>query len=243
MQKDKTLQIISGYRSTIASRYQYQLIKDKYEIPNSITEETVDELRNYFLNYIYPEFEKREELNAAFKSLDEYIEHPSKLLVVLKDALKLVFKYGIHLPKILNAGLDAMKTFQAATKFENSLVKEAINNKIEAPFDHKKIDSLIKLLSRQEIEEFIQISESLFEILHDRVLIEKIEEVIEYLISVMKKNEAFYTQNQIHGLEIGYEMIIEGDKLFNKLSKEDQLRFVILIMKIENDILDNIFKQ
>lgn len=234
-------EIIQAYRITIYERYQFQDIKKHYDIPETINEETVNQLRDYFLNYIYPEASQRKELNEAFDSLDDYIKHPHKLIGILSDAIKLVFKYGIHLPKILSAGFDAMKTFQAATKFENNLVKEAINNKIEAPFDEKKINALIKLLSRQEIEEFIQISESLFEILHDRVLIEKIKEVIEYLIAVMKRNETLYTQNQIQGLEIGYEMIIEGDKLFNKLSKEDQLSFVILIKKIENDNLDNIF--
>lgn len=242
MQKQQTLQeIISGYRSTISSRYQYQSIKEKYDIPASVTAETVDELRIYFLNYIYPDFEQREELNEAFESLDDYIKHPHKLIGILKDAIKLVFRYGRHLPKILSAGLDAMKTFQAATKFENNLVIEAIKNNIEAPYDKSKIDALIKLLSRHEIEKFIESSEALFEILYDRDLIKKIKEVIQYLIIVMKKNQRSYSPSQIKGLEVGLELITEGDKLFNKLSKKDQRKLINMITMIERDNLDEIF--
>ena len=234
-------EIIEGYRNTIYQRYQYQNIKDKYRIPDSINEETVNQLRNYFLNYMYPEYNTRAELNEAFKSLDNYIKHPQKLLRVLLDAAKLIFSYGRHLPKILNTGLNAMKSFKAATNFENNLVDEAIKNKIEAPYDLSKINILIKLLPPKEIENFIEISQSLFEILHDRILIQKIKDVIQYLILVMRKNEESYSASQIRGLEIGLEMINEGDKLFKQLSKEDQRNLVYLITDIEKDNLDHIF--
>jgi len=242
MVRDKILkEIIEGYRNTIYQRYQYQNIKDKYGIPESINEETVNQLRNYFLKHMYPEYNTRVELNEAFKSLDNYIKHPKKLLRILLDAAKLIYRYGRHLPKILNSGLNAMKTFKAATNFENNLVDEAIKNKIEGPYDLSKIDALIKLLSRKEIEKFIEISKSLFEILHDRILIEKIKEVIQYLILVMREKEESYSLSQIKGLEIGLEMINEGYELFNRLTEEDQQNLVNLITEIEKDKLEHIF--
>lgn len=242
MNKQQVLQeIIKGYRNTISERYQYEKIKAKYDIPESIDEEMVNELRSYFLTNIYPEFNTRTELNEAFSSLDDYIRHPHKLFSVLIDATKLIFSYGRHLPKILKAGLGAMKTFRAATNFENNLVEAAIKNNIEAPYDLAKIDTLIQFLSRKEIEKFIQISQSLFEILHDRGLIKKIKEVIQYLIQVMKKKEETYSLAEIKGLEIGFKMINEGDNLFNRLSDVDQKTFVNLLIKIEEDHLDTIF--
>jgi hypothetical protein len=238
MTREKILEdIIVGYRNTIYQRYQYQDIKDEYEIPESINEETVILLRNYFLNYIYPEFNKRAELNEAFQSLDDYIKHPQKLLRILFVASKLIFSYGRHLPKILNAGLKAMKSFRAASDFENRFVDEAIKNKMEAPFDQNKINRLISLLPRKEIEKFIEVSQSLFQTLHDRTLIGKIKEVIQYLIVVMKKNEESYSLSQIRGLEIGLEMLNEGDRLFNQIAKKDQQNLVYLITEIEKDML------
>jgi hypothetical protein len=234
-------EIIEGYRNTIYERYQYQIIKDTYRIPETINEEKVNELRNYFLNYMYPEYKMRAELNEAFKSLDDYIKHPQKLLKILLDAAKLIFRYGRHLPRILNSGLKAMKTFRAATNFENSLVDEAIKNKIAAPYTPSKINALIKLLSRNEIEEFIDTSQSLFEILHDRVLMKNIKEIIQYLIDIMREKKEFYSQSQIRGLEIGLEMLTEGDKLFIQLTNEDQQNLINLITQIERDKLDHIF--
>ena len=242
MTREKILEeIIEGYRNVIYQRYQYQNIKDKYGINESIDEETVNLLRNYFLDYIYPEFTKRAELDDAFKSLDNYIKHPQKLLRILLDTVKLIFKYGRHLPKILNSGIKAMKSFRAAAKFENSLVAEAIKNKIEAPYDLSKINILIKLLPRKEIEKFIELSQSLFEILHDKILIEKIKEIIQYLILIMRTKEKSYSLSQIRGLEIGLEMINVGDELFNRLTKENQQNLVHLITEIEREMLDSIF--
>lgn len=235
-------EIIKGYRNTIYQRYQYQKIKDTYKIPESINEETVNSLRNYFLDYMYPELKKRAELNEAFKSLDNYIKHPKKLLRILLDASKLIFNYGRHLPKILNAGLKAMKSFRAAAGFENRFVDEAIKNNIAAPYDIAKIDILLKLLPREEIEKFIDNSQSLFEVLHDRVLTEKIKEIIQYIILVMKKDKKSYSTSQIRGLEIGFEMLNEGDKLFNALAKKDQQKLFYLITEIERDMLENNLK-
>ncbi|UOY05114.1 hypothetical protein L0P88_14300 [Muricauda sp. SCSIO 64092] len=241
MTREKVLQdIIDGYRATIRQRYQYQNIKRHYEIPETINEETVILLRNYFLNHIYPDFEKRRELDKAFQSLDEYIKQPQKLIQVVLDASKLIFNYGRHLPKILNTGLKAMKSFRAAAKFENIFVEEAIKNNMEAPYDLSKINRLVNLLPRQEIEDFIETSQSLFQTLHDKALIHKIIETIEFLISVMRKKEKSYSLSQIKGLELGLEMLVEGNKLFNQLTKKDQKKLISLITMIERDRLNQI---
>ena len=238
MDREKIVEdIIEGYRNTIYERYQYENIKDQYEIPESINEETVNLLRNYFLNYIYPEFNKRAELNESFKSLDNYIKHPKTLLSILKDTSNLIVKYGIHLPKILNTSLKVMKSYRAATGFENMLVDEVIKNKIEAPYDPSKITTLIKLLPRKEIEKFIETSQSLFEILQDRTLIKKIKEILEYLILVMTNKESHYSESQIKGLEMSLEIVNVGDELFNRLAKDDQRKLVYLITDIEKDML------
>lgn len=236
-------EIIEGYRNTIAERYQYQNIQSKYEIPESITENKVNSIRDYFLNYIYPEPEKRAELNEAFESLDNYTKHPEKLLRALVDSVRLIFSHGRHLPKILKSGLKAMNTFKAATTFENNLVNEAIKNELAAPYDISKINGLIKQLSRKEIQQFIDSSESLFEILHDEVLIKNIKEVIQTLITIMKKKPESYGLDEIRGLEIGLEMLNEGHALFNQLTTEDQQKLVPFIVKIEQDTLDDIFSE
>lgn len=242
MPQEHTLkEIIEGYRHTIYQRYQYQDIKDRYSIRESIDEETVHAIRDYFLDYIYPGYDRRMELNEAFKSLDSYIKQPEKLLRMLLDSGKLIFKHGRHLPKILNAGLKAMRSFRVATTFEDALVEEAISKNMEAPFDQTKINTLIRALSRKDIEGFLGSIQSLFEILYDRALLGKIIEILQYLIAIMRKKEGIYSSSEIRGLEIGLEMLKKGEALFHRLAKEDQEYVVQLIVRIETDTLDDIF--
>ena len=59
----------------------------------------------------------------------------------------------------------------------------------------------------------------------------------------MKNKEESYSLSQIRGLEIGLEMINKGNKLFNRLAKEDQQNLVYLITEIEKDILEINFKK
>ena len=57
----------------------------------------------------------------------------------------------------------------------------------------------------------------------------------------MKEKEGSYTSNEIRGLELGLELLLKGDLLFNKLSEEDQERMVEMVIKIERDALDEIY--
>ena len=229
--------IIEGYRNSIRERYQYHKLKHRYNIPETIHEETVVGFRDFFLDYVYPDFEKRMELENAFKSLDDYIKYPQKLIQVLLDTSKLLFIYGRHLPKILSTGLKALKSFRAATTFETTFIEQAIENNIQPPYDLAKIDRLISLLSKEEIEDFIETTQSLFETLHNKALMKKIIEIIEYLIGIMKKDKKAYSKNQVKGLEFGLEALKEGNKLFNSLSQRGQELLITLITKIERDRL------
>lgn len=236
--RDKVLEeVIIGYRNVVSQRYQYENLEKKYRLPEIINDKRVSQIRDYFLGYIYPDIEKRKELNAAFESLDDYIKHPKKLFRILLDSSKLLFSYGVHLPKILNTGLKALNTFKAATKFEDKLAGIARENRIIPPYEIGKINTFIRSISRKEIEDFIDSCKRLFETLHDRRLVKNLKEILSFLIKKMKEKEGSYTSNEIRGLEL----LLKGDLLFNKLSEEDQERMVEMVIKIERDALDEIY--
>ncbi|MAD96302.1 MAG: hypothetical protein CMB99_03150 [Flavobacteriaceae bacterium] len=232
--------IINGYRDFIFDRYQFEAIKEKYDIPVSIDESVLSELRAYYLTHVYPEYSERQALNEAFNSLDKYIQQPQKLIAILFDASKLLFKYGRSLPKILGTGLKALKTFKSASNFENTLVKDALQKKLEGPYDEEKIKVLLKSIPRDEIDAFIETSHALFETLYDRPQVKKIKEIIRYIIAVMKKNSSRYSKDQIKGLEMGFALLDEGDALLQQLPKKDQQRLIDLITEIETDMLNDL---
>ncbi|MFT4754254.1 MAG: hypothetical protein ACI85Q_001811 [Salibacteraceae bacterium] len=241
--EDKILEeVIIGYRNVINQRYNFKKLEKKYSLPETIDEKLVSQIKDYFLGYIYPGIEKRKELNAAFQSLDDYVRDPKKLFRILVDSSRLLFRYGVHLPKILNTGLKALNTFKAARKFEEKLAEKAREKRISPPYKLKKINTLIESISRKEIEDFIDNCKRLFETLHNRKLVKTIKEILSYLIKKMKEKEEFYTSNEIRGIELGLELLLKGDLLFNELSKEDQEGVVELVIKIERDALDEIYK-
>ncbi len=245
--KDKFKQtfneVIKGYRTVIRDRYQYQTLKKKYDLPEFFNEERISLFREYFLEYIYPTPAKRAELDAAFESLDSYIQKPGKLLRILMDSGRLIFKYGRHLPKILRAGLSALRSFRKANNFEQKLVEQALKLELKPPYGTSEINTLIKGLPKADLEEFIDSSQALFETLHDRVLVKKIIEIVEYLISKMKSRPKVYSVVEIRGLEIGRDIIKYGDQLFDQLPKEGQQQLFELVIQLEREILDDLFAE
>lgn len=235
-------EVIIGYRKVIDDRYQYENLKTNYELPESIDEAIVNEIKYFFLNYIYPDIEKRDELNGAFQTLDKNIRRPDNLFGLLKESMKLIFQHGRHLPKIMLAGLKALKSYRAATEFELTLVKAAIKEQIEPPYSIEKINSLIKTLSLDEIEQFIDSTESLFMVMYDDTLVKKIQEVIGYLIERMKKNTELFSADEVKGLEIGLEMIKRGDDVLNNLSEEHKDILIQFIIQVEKDNLEELFQ-
>ena len=236
-------EVILGYRKVILERYDYARLKDRADLPHSFDEERIETFKNYFLNYLYPPPAKRMELDEAFDSLDNYIKHPDKLLRLVIDSGSLLFKYGRHLPKILNAGIKALRSFRNATQFEERLVNQAVLQKLEMPYGVSEIETLIRTLPREELEKFIDSSRSLFEILHDRTLVLKIKDIVGHLIQKMKKRPTTYTPAEIRGMEIGEAIIAQGDLLFDQLSKADQQLIFQLVIKMEREILERIFSE
>lgn len=234
-------QIIIGYRELIAQRYQHESLQNKYTLPVTMDKHLVTRLRTYFLEYVYPDIEKRAELNEAFNSLNDYIENPKKLIRIILDSSKLLFTYGIHLPKILKTGLKALSTYRTATKFEYALAEKAIENQISPPFDISKIKNLLHTISRKEINAFIESCTLLFKTLHDRKLMKNVNEILSYLIKKMKDRTNIYSQSEIKGLEFGMELLIKGNLLFNQLTSKDQQSIVELIIEIETDALNGIY--
>ena len=240
--KDKMLkEVILGYRKIIHTRYAYKRIQKKYQLQENFQEETISQIKNYLLDYLYPAPKEREKLDAAFKHLDDYIQQPSKLLRILLDSASLLFKYGRHLPQILKAGLKALRSFRKASHFEGQLVEKAIELEYKKDLKEKDINHLIRSLPRTEVEDFIESTRTLFETLHNRVLVQKILEIVQHLIEKMKKRPKIYAIEEVNALSVGMEIIKEGDLLFAQFDTEDQVRIIELVIKIERDALEEIY--
>jgi len=234
-------EVILAYRKLIEERYQYAVIKEQFEIPVSFNEARTNMVRDYFLTHIYPLPAKRQELELAFQSLDNYIKHPEKLLRILLDSGSLIFKYGRHLPKILTAGMKALKSFRSATNFEQKLVQKAIDSELVPPYSTEQVKQLVGGLSKKDIENFIENSQSLFKTIQDRKLVKKIVEIVNHLIAKMEKRPNVYSEEEVNALKIGRDIIKEGDLLFAKLSISEQEQLLAVVLEIERSALEEVF--
>jgi len=238
MNKEAFLEgIIVGYRAIIKDKYAYETLSRREDIPEAYTEEVSIKIKNYFLNYSYPEPKKRQELNEAFQSLDHYLKNPEKLLRLLVDSASIVFRYGKHLPKILSAGIKALKAFRRASKLEEALISKALDSNKKTPFSSEEIHQFIGELSKEQLDAYVKSIYSLFDILCDTALMIKIKKILELLIQKMKDRPKVYTVEEIGGLEIGREIIVEADGIFNELTKEEGQEILEFIIKMEKELL------
>ena len=233
--------LITAYRAVIRDRYDYDKLKNRPDLPPGFTREKVDAFRDYFLTYIYPDLERRAELDAAFVTLDSFVRQPDKLLRILRDSAALVFKFGRHLPKVLASGMNALRSFRAASRFEEKLIDNAIALDLPTPYSAEDINRLIGMLSPTEINNFIDGSVKLFDTLHDRKLVKKIIGMIGTLVERMEKKPGVYSPDEIRGLKIGYETISKGDALFETLTASEQKELLYLIELLEREKLTDIF--
>lgn len=238
MDKELVLnEIILGYRNVIKAKYDYENLQKRSDIPRAYTEEISIKIASYFLNYSYPDLQKRQELNEAFHSLDNYLKKPEKLIRLVIDSSSIVFKYGKHLPKILGAGIKALKAFRGASKLEGQLVKKAVLSNKETPYSTEQINEFIQLLSQEQLESYISSIYSLFNILCDTELISKIKKILSLLIEKMEKRPAIYTVKDVNGIKIGLEIIVQADAIFNNIEDNQQQKIFDFIMKMEKELL------
>ncbi len=234
-------EIIEGYHRLIKDRYQYDKIQSRYGLPGSISPERFDQLKQYFLYQMYPSVEKRKELDDAFASLDEHLRHPDHLIRIMIDSASLIFKYGRHLPKILKAGFKALQSFRTVTRLEEKLQDIAKQSNNVPPYTADDISHMMVRLPKEEIDGFIEDGLVLFDTIYDRELIGKILEIIETLISKMKKRPGVYSPAEVRGMELGLLVLQEGDQLFQSLNPEEQKILIDFIYRIEKDAIEDIF--
>jgi hypothetical protein len=61
--------MIDLYRESINKRYTFENIKKDPNLPKSFTKETVDELRDFFLDNLYSSPKERDKLDKAFSAI------------------------------------------------------------------------------------------------------------------------------------------------------------------------------
>ncbi len=236
--------LISAYRNSLIKRYSEENLSTYKEF-DSIPRERIEKLVNYFLELLYPEIEKRIELDKAFIALGNFIHSPDKLFGLIGSVGTIIFKFGKQFFSAAKAGVSALKSYLKANQFEVTLFIEA-KQMLEQGFDLNDeivFNKLISRIEKKEANEFRKQIISLFETLSNQKLLEKVKEVMIYVIEKMKEKPNIYNQSDISGIELGIFIIDQGKIIFSELDEKTIQLILKGIDTVEKDFYQKAVNQ
>ena len=233
-------EMIEKYRLLVSQRYEFDSLEAKFILDESVTPELIDKVKAYFLDYIYPPKDQREILKDAFDDLDKHIKNPGQLLKLLGDAPGIIFNFGWQFPKALKAGVRALKSFKAASRFENELVAIAKKKKVKLPISDELFEEILADLPQDELRDFIDEMEDLLSALTDSKLLRKTTAILTELVQKMNEQKDFFSKEEINALKIGIDILDNGYHLFDNMSEAEKREMIVLIIKAENDFLEEL---
>lgn len=236
-------ELIDKYRDLVSDRYEFEKLESQFVLDESVTKELTDQVKAYFLDYIYPSPEQRRILNKAFDDLDRHIKNPSHLLKLIGDAPAIFLKFGWQFPKALKAGFQSLKSFRKASKFEGDLLRIAEDLKIKSPISYNDFELIMANLSEDELREFIDDFEGLFNSLTDIKLLEKTTKILKELVVKMETENKFFSKEEIAAIKIGIGILENGYHLFDNMSDAEKKEMVSLIMKAEHQFVIDLRKK
>lgn len=217
--------IIEKYRQNIASRYQYETLKTK-GLPPKVNKKTVDSLRGYFLENLYPEAVQREKLDAAFANLQSYVKNPVKVFDLLGNLTTAIFRFGLHFPAAIKAGLTSLEAYTATVSYEALLTKTVAAQGLPIPISDEQLLDALTVIPEKEIEKFIIDLQKLFFTFTNTALLNKTISILKDVVMRMKDKPELYDKTEIEGMELGLSIMTKGNDLFSQY--DDEMKKIIV---------------
>ena len=235
-------EIINKSRELIIERYDYDYLLQRFELSDRIPEEAIADIRNYFLNNLYPDPDQRKKLEDAFGNLGTYMHEPKKVLGLFGNITKAVFKFGMDFRKVFGVGLNALKAFKVTTRFEQ-IIKDTIENKnLELPIEMGIYKSSLTEIPKSDVESYTVSVLEIFETMVDERILSKTLGILDNIIATMKKKSKLYPKKDVEGLSLGRDMLVDALSVFSKYDTKTKKEIISLIQKNEKDFLDELYE-
>lgn len=243
MEETQDYHIIEKFREMVEKRYDFNDLKKRFEVPPTITEDIVNEIKNYFLSTIYPPAQERKELEEAFKDLAAYVKQPRKIWNLFGDMARALFKFGRHFVTALRAGMDSLDSFIGAKSFETRMAQIANKNGVLPPISDEDFEDTMYQLPREDIEKFIRDVKNLFAAMVNTALLAKTLGILEHVIKTMESKPNVFPQKEVDGIKLGKSLLQKGYDLFSKYDEETKKLIVDFIFKNEMWYIDYVYKK
>jgi len=242
MNKELKDHLIIKYRESITQRYDYDTIKNDPNLPMSFTRETVDEMRNFFLDNLYSMPKEREKLDAAFKQLESYVSNPAKVWGLLGNVAAAIFEFGFHFPSALRTGIVSLQTHTSARNFEANLLQAAVDRKYKAPLTEAQFHECLAALPKEQVNTFIDELTELFKSISDTTLLEKTIHILKNVLKRMGEKKDLYGPDDRSAIQLGINILNKGYKLLSQYDETTKKDIVEYITYSETKFLDSLGK-
>ena len=228
------------YRELIRYRYNINYIKTQIDLPACITEDVVNSLRDYFLNDLYPETEKRHKLVEGFESLRDYIHIPDKLLKISTSLMGSVLKFGFYLPMAFKAAYHSWKSYIDTKELERSIINVANQLKLNPPFSNDDMILCLSKIPKDKLMSFAKDMIHLLESFTHRDLLRRTVDILKEIEKIMIKNPDTYNQKDLNAISIGLNIIQNGSKLLGSFKDKERKIIIEYILKYEMMFIEEI---
>lgn len=233
--------IISFYRDELRKRYQVSHVR-RFSQFDVISDESVDTLREYFLDHIYPPPERRAQLDDAFDHLGHLLRSPKRLQPLVTTALMSLWRLGRKLPAAVSAGRSTFDAYIESRKLERYMIEGAqkISLSKADTQDRLKMLSLIANIPEKHVRRLIRDILSLFRALANVSLLRTSAEIMDHVYEIMSKRTDLYTESECAGLALGIEVLRGGLELYEGMDPDVFPHIIDGIECVEFDWFDRV---
>ncbi|GIV33524.1 MAG: hypothetical protein KatS3mg031_1059 [Chitinophagales bacterium] len=233
--------LIDKYRETVARRYNYRYLSEQFDLPDQLTEDVVEDLRNYFLTWLYPPAAERKKVDEAFESLRSFIQKPAKTWALLGSMANAIFRFGMQFPQALKAGMVSLESYLDAKRFEQELLEAALKLGLTPPLSDADFEKCIAHLPRRDLNRFVHHVISLFESMANTRLLKKTILIMQDVLRKIKANKRLYSENDRKGIELGIAILQAGYDLFSHYPESLKQEIIAIIRANEENYLKQVF--
>lgn len=198
---------------------------------------TLGDLREFFLDHVYPVSDERDRLDNAFESLGEIIHSPKRLMPLMTTALRTVWKLGRMFPSAVAAAKNTLEAYLGVRKLEDVLVDFAKRHKFQPDDirDHSVMVRMFASVSESEMTRFRNEMLSLMRHLADTNLLKATVEIMKSSKRVMESRPDLYDEDELAGFRLGLDILERGLELFQSLDPDEVEPIIRGIEEVEID--------
>ncbi len=233
--------VVNFLRAELEHRYSRENLARFGEF-ESLPEEVLTAFRVFVLDRIYPEPEKRMQLNRAFETLEALLHSPTRIQPLVRATLGSFWRLGRKIPAAIQAGRRTMQAFGHVCEIEENMAEAAVAKGLPSggPLEQEELAGLFNELPPEPFERLVNGLLALLRSLSDRAMLEAALEIAEKLERLMLDSPKKWTEAEKAGVTMARETLEEGLALFALLDPTQTETLIEGVERVEWDWIETL---